>query len=271
MKLSEVYAVLDSVAPKSLSDEYCQKYEAYDNSVVLIDTRREVTKILLTLDVTDGAMQKAKAEEVNLIVTHHPVIYGGKKALVQDEPMDKRLMECIRLGISVVSMHLNLDVAAGGIDESLCQAVTKSSAEVGKGRAIKKAPVLMHPLTSGGYGRAYDVKECALHELSLALNKELGCQRTQVYGVKEGVKRVVSCCGAGVDEGAIAFAKAQNADVIISSDFKHHLIIAALERGISVLAPTHYATENYGYKKYFEKIVKATGLPCVYHEDKQLL
>ena len=72
-------------------------------------------------------------------------------------------------------------------------------------------------------------------------------------------------------EEAVAFAQKVGADVLVSADFKHHVILAALERGVSVLAPTHYATENYGFKNYFMKISKAIKIPCVYHEDKQLL
>ena len=271
MKLSEVYAVLDEAAPKYLSDEYCQKYNAYDNSGILVDTGEKVKKILFTLDLTRGAVAEAIAEKVDLIVTHHPVIYGGKNAFLQTSPMDKHLLSCIKAGISVVSMHLNLDVAEGGIDESLALAVKKAAEEVGKANPRKKVVKLMHPLSTGGYGRAYDVAECALQEFAQALQKELSCARVQVYGVKEEVKRVVSCCGAGADDESIAFAVLQGADVLVTADMKHHLIISALEHGLSVVIPTHYATENYGFKKYYEKISEAIGIPCVWHEDKQLL
>ena len=271
MRLSEIYAILDAVAPKALSDEYCEKYGGYDNSGILIDTGAEIEKILFSLDLTRGALEEAKAQGANLIVTHHPVIYGGVSSLRQDSPMDRHLMSCVKAGISVVSMHLNLDMTVGGIDEQLSLAVKQSAEEAGKGKTPKKAVKLMHPLSTGGYGRAYSVAPCTLHELTQALQKQLSCARTQVYGVKEEVKRVVSCCGAGADETSIAFAVSEGADVLITADIKHHLIIAALERGISVIAPTHYATENYGFKKYFEKISEATELPCVLHEDRQLL
>ena len=271
MKLSEVYAVLDAVAPKALSDEYCQTYGAYDNSGILIDTGVEVEKILFTLDLTRGAVAEAMATGVNLIVTHHPVIYGGLSRLTQDTPMDRHLLACIQAGISVVSMHLNLDVATGGIDEQLSLAVKAAAEEAGKGKTPKKAVKLMHPLSTGGYGRAYSVCACTLHELSQLLQKHLSSSRAQVHGVKEEVKRVVSCCGAGADDASIDFAVREGADVLITADFKHHLIVAALEHGISVIAPTHYATENYGFNKYFEKISKVLEVPCVLHEDRQLL
>lgn len=271
MKLSKIYAELDAVAPKRLSDEYCQKYGAYDNSGVLVDTGEEIDKVLFTLDLTTAAVQEAKSIGAKLIVTHHPVIYGGKTSFTQASPMDKNLLACMRLGISIVSMHLNLDTAQDGIDENLALAVKKAAKKVGKSKSVKTATALMHPLSEGGYGRAYAVSACKLHELASSLQEELACARVHVYGAKEEVKKAVSCCGAGVDESSIAFAIEQGADVLISSDFKHHLIVSALENGVSVIAPTHYATENYGFRKYYEKISKALSIPCVLHEDKQLL
>ena len=74
---------------------------------------------------------------------------------------------------------------------------------------------------------------------------------------------MASFCGAGVDEQTLAFAKAQGADVVISSDYKHHFIAQAIELGLSVIVLTHYASEQYGFKKYYENIRQKNGR-CVY-------
>ncbi len=265
MTTSKIYEILDRYAPKKLSDEYCERYGGYDNSGLLIDTGEEVEKILFSLDLTDAALEHALQEGVGLIVTHHPVIYGGKDSLSISNPMEKRLMTCIKEGISVVSMHLNLDTAEGGVDEQLATAVRRSC---GTAKGEEK---LMHPLSQGGYGRAYEIQPCTVEALAKGLQEQLGATRLLVYPAKERVSRVVSCCGAGTDEKTFDFAKEQDADGLISSDIKHHLVLEALSRGISVISPTHYATENYGFKKYFEKISKEVACPCVFHEDAYLL
>ena len=131
MKLSEIYKIADEIAPKRLSDEYCRTAGAYDNSGILVETCDEVTGILCTLDLTNASIDKALACGANLIITHHPVIYGkidhvclGDKTL-----LGEKLIRCIRAGISVISMHLNLDVAKGGIDESLMEGVLLAAGE----------------------------------------------------------------------------------------------------------------------------------------------
>ena len=60
MKLSEIYAVANEIAPKRWSDEYCKTYGAYDNSGILVDTGDEINGVLFTLDLTSAAIAKAK-------------------------------------------------------------------------------------------------------------------------------------------------------------------------------------------------------------------
>lgn len=266
MKLSDIYAVADSVAPKRLSDEYCERYGAYDNSGVLVDCGEDIKGVLFSLDLSFAAIEKAIASGCNLIITHHPAIYGKIADIRTDDILGEKLIACIKNGISIIAMHLNLDGANGGIDESLrdgiCRAITA--------KADKE--VVMHPLSCGGYGRAYDVQNCTLQNFTLSIEKEFSSKRVLVYGdIHKNISRVASFCGAGVDEGAIAFAKAQGADVIVSSDFKHHLIALALEKGVAVVILPHYASENYGFEKYYKKICQQLDMPCVFHTDTILL
>lgn len=265
MQITEFYKIINAYAPKSLSDDYCARYGAYDNSGILVDTGDEIKKALFSLDLSFGAIQKAVAEKANLIVTHHPAIYGkiGDIAVSDFEPLGEKLVTCIKKGISVVSMHLNLDCAKDGIDESLATAIS--------GGALKNASI-MHPLGENGYGRAYDIESQTLGETVERLQTTLRTERITVYKNKEQkITRIASFCGGGADEQAVEFAITQGAQAIVSSDFKHHILTLAMEKGLSVIALTHYASENYGFEKYYQKILKSVELPCVYHTDENML
>ena len=249
MQIQEFYKIIDAYAPKSLSDDYCARYGAYDNSGILVDTGDEIKKALFSLDLSFGAIQKAVAEKANLIVTHHPAIYGkiGDIAFSDFEPLGEKLITCIKKGISVISMHLNLDCAKDGIDESLATVIS--------GGALKNASI-MHPLSENGYGygRAYDIAPQTLGELVERLQGALRTERITVYGNKDKeITRIASFCGGGADEQA------------------HHNLTLATEKGLSVIALTHYASENYGFEKYYQKILKSVELPCVYHTDENML
>lgn len=275
MKLCEIYNAVNEIAPKSLSDEYCQRYGAYDNSGVLVDTGEDIVGVVCSLDLSDRAIEKAMQEKANLIITHHPAIYGKISSLCIDDPRltGGKLVRCLKAGISVLSMHLNLDAAVDGIDESLMQGIVRSTGKtMGAGTGLNQNVAVLHPLTGGGYGRVYEVPCVSFDVLCAGIKKEFSTQRLIAYGNgARDVKKVASFCGAGVDEQAIAFALQMGADVIISADFKHHLITMATELGLSVIALTHYASEHYGFEKFYNKIRQRIDVPCVCHTDENLL
>lgn len=269
MKLCEIYKTLNELAPKSISDEYCEKYGAYDNSGVLVDTGEEIQGVLFSLDLSFAAIEKAVESGANLIVTHHPAIYGKISDIrVSDfQPLGKKLVAALRKGISVISMHLNLDGAQGGIDESLMQGVCLSA-----GKKAPKDVALMHTLSTGGYGRAYAIEPTPLGVLTENMQQTFSTRRLQAYGEEnKTISRVASFCGGGADEEAVKFAVKQKADAIVSSDFKHHVITLAVESGLSVIALTHYASEHYGFEKFYQKIRRVTEIPCIFHTDDILL
>lgn len=271
MKLSEIYKIADEIAPKCLSDEYCRTAGAYDNSGLLVEACEEVTGIVFSLDLTNAAIDKAIASGANLIITHHPVIYGKIDHICMSDPLvlGEKLVRCIRQGVSVISMHLNLDVAKDGIDDSLMQGVLLASGET-EGAGTRLIGI-QHPVEDSGYGKVYDVKPMDLGTLATNMKDVFSTERIVVYGDKNvKITRAASFCGAGADEGAILYAKRMGAQVMISSDFKHHLLQLLSELGISVIVLTHYASEQYGFEKYCKKIREQVDVSCVYHTEDNL-
>lgn len=278
MKLSNIYEIADAIAPKKLSDELCERYNHYDNSGILVDCGEDIRGMVFSLDLSNAAIDKALETGANLVMTHHPAIYGKIGSIRYDDfaLLGGKLIRCIRNGISVLSMHLNLDAAKDGIDESLMEGVLlaaeqASGAGTGRMDSAKENAALMQAVSGGGYGRAYDLPKIEIQALVENMKKVFSTERIEWYDNGKPLTRAASFCGAGADEGSIAFAKRMGADVIISSDFKHHLIALAQESGLAVISLTHFASETYGFKKYYEKIRRQTEIPCVYHTDDKLL
>ena len=151
--------------------------------------------------------------------------------------------------MSVISMHLNMDCAAGGIDESLALAV-----------GAKEIPAPNEPVENGGYGRIFEIEPVSYSTFTKNLMSVLRTKRAFSYGEEGVVHRVASFCGAGVDVGSIAAA-----------DIKHNFICDALESGLRVVQLTHYASENYGFRKIYQSLEEKLGIPSVYHEDGAML
>lgn len=255
MKLTEIFKKLEKIAPVSLSDEFCKKYGMYDNSGIIIDSGNDVKGALFSLDLSTNAVHEALKHGYNLIVTHHPAIYGGVSRINSDEP----IFGCIKNGISVISMHLNFDAAPEGIDYHLMHGLGGQNAEI------------LDEVSNGGYGRVYEVKPQTFEIFAKQVKKTFS-GRALFYGDKQRVvKKVASFCGAGYDDKALAFAVSNGADVFASSDLKHHEITALLERGLNVIHLTHYSAENYGFNKIYNKISTGLDIPSAYFCDTDLL
>ena len=256
MKPKEIYDAMDAYAPFALSKEYMAR-GMHDNSGLLLDCGREITGILFSLDLSSAAIEEAEKRGYNCIVTHHPAVWTGLMRLTEEDA--PHIVSCLRAGISVLSAHLNLDAAQGGIDESLMH-----------GLGGETPIAVMEELTGGGYGRVYDVAKTPLKEYAQRVEETFCTKRLIVYGDRP-VKRVASFCGAGFNEAAIAFALLHGADTIVSSDGKHHLVAEAAEKGLNVLLLTHYAAENYGFMRFARSIEKTLGIPCAVFTDGRLL
>lgn len=266
MTLQELYGVLErEVAPKSLSDEYCAKYDAYDNSGILIDCGKDVEKVLFALDFSAVALERAIEFGANVIVTHHPVIYGKIGNLRVSDPAGKNLLTAIRHDISIISMHLNFDCAKEGIDHWLMRGVNGGEDVKGK---------ILEPLQAEGcgYGRVFNLtRAVTASELCENMNAIFQAEKTICYNGDKNVRRAVVFCGAGASESGVIESAKNGADVIVSSDFKHHIITMALEYGMAVIVPTHYAAECYGFEKIYQKVKEKIAAESCFFRDERLV
>ncbi len=246
MKLKQIYEAADKLAPFALSEEYVTRLGYHDNSGVILDCGDEIEGILFSLDLSRAAVEAAKRAHANCIFTHHPAIWNGVMKLEEGRGADG-VVACVRERISVISAHLNLDAAPGGIDEWLM-----------RGLGGNKPIASWEQLTGGCYGRVYDTQRRTVGEFVAHIKKEFSTDRVIAYG-SAPVGRIASFCGGGFEERSLAFAVEQGADTLVSSDGKHHLLASALEQGLNVVLLTHYASENYGFLRFAEKMKETLG------------
>ena len=85
---------------------------------------REITKILVTLDITLDVVREAADWGAQLIVSHHPVIFHPVRSITDGEPTGRILLELIEGGVAAICAHTNLDAAQGGVNDCLAQALS---------------------------------------------------------------------------------------------------------------------------------------------------
>ncbi len=115
MKIKEIIAHLESIAPLSFQ-------EPYDNSGLLIgNPENEVNSALLTLDVTPEVLNEAKEKNAGLIISHHPLIFQGLKKLTGSTVIEKTVVRSIKEDIAIYASHTNMDSALQGVNSRICE------------------------------------------------------------------------------------------------------------------------------------------------------
>ncbi|NQU33170.1 MAG: Nif3-like dinuclear metal center hexameric protein [Bacteroidetes bacterium] len=115
MLIKEITNYLEHFAPIILQ-------ESYDNSGLLIGSYdNEVNKVLITLDITEEVIDEAIEGECQLIIAHHPLIFGGLKKLTGGTLTEKLVVKAIKSDIAIYAIHTNLDNITGGVNSILAE------------------------------------------------------------------------------------------------------------------------------------------------------
>lgn len=218
IKVNDVLKYLSSLYP---ADTACD----FDNVGLLIgDGNCETDKVLVCLDCDINAVNKANEIGCKLIITHHPVIFDG----IKNVPCDSVIYKLIKSGISVISMHTNLDVGKGGVNDQLCKIL-----ELKKVKKYK---------ANDGYILNEGVTDISnADELAKDIKRRLDGTVKYVVGSKP-IKKVLVCSGSGGNY--LTDAINGKFDALITADVKHNVFIDALNYDITLFDAGHYNTEN---------------------------
>ena len=239
--------VLEYLTEKYPLDTACD----FDNVGLLVgDKDAAVTRAVVCLDCDINAVNFAKSLGAELIVTHHPVIFGGIKSVLAGGTV----YEAIKNGISVISMHTNLDIAVGGVTENLCAAIGLKNVK----------PYVAHD------GFLIREAECDTHDaeaLAQVIKTNLNTAVRYVDSDKE-IKKVLVCSGSG--GGFLSDVISGGFDALIAADIKHNVFMDAVNQGVTVFDAGHYQSENVIVKPLCDELKTAFGDIefTVYNNDK---
>lgn len=111
VKCQTVAGILDELAPKRLAEDW-------DNVGLLVgDGKQKINRVMVCLDVPEWVVSEAVDKEVDMIISHHPMIFSGIKKVNSDTAAGRKLLSLIKNNISLYSMHTNYDIVAGGLND----------------------------------------------------------------------------------------------------------------------------------------------------------
>ena len=235
MKLCDLMAKFESWCPVATAMDF-------DNVGLLVgDPDMEIAKAAVALDATVESVAFAKKVGANLLVTHHPIIFRPLKSVTPD----KVTWHAMQAGIAVVSMHTNLDVAQGGVNDCLAGALQLTDVQ---------------SLCDDGLGRVGNLP-AAMDDAQLAafVKQQLGAGGVRYN--KTGRIHTRVAVGGGACGDLWGEALATGATALISGEAKYNDFLDAAQNGICIAAAGHFATEQVVCGALYQ-FVKEQGIDC---------
>ena len=231
VSLEVLTQTFEELWPISLSDEWDRPGLAFGSKSA------EISKVLLSVDVTAAVLNEAKQLGAQLVLAHHPVLLRGVTELGEQTIKGNIATFAIKNDIAVFSAHTNSDRAEVGTATAVAAALGVEIIEP------------LDPITGHGFVAKLQTPESLL-SLSTRLAKLLPSVAAgiKVAGDPElEIGKIAVAPGAG--DSFMTSALESGADVFITSDLRHHPAQDFLEnnelgRAIALIDVSHWAAES---------------------------
>ena len=214
--VKNIYDYINSIAPYDTQEEW-------DNSGHLIgDFRKEVKMCVMALDATREVCAYARDIGADLVLTHHPIIFGG----IQDVKSDSVVYLLANAGIAALCAHTNFDAADGGINDNLA--------------AILGLQNTYH--LNGSLIVVGELEEAmSIDDLAEYVSNALDCAGIRYTDTEKAI-RTVAVGGGACEEYADEALSVS--DCFITGVIKYHMMLEQSEKGNAVISAGHFETEN---------------------------
>jgi len=212
MTVKSLYKTLDEISPFELQ-------ESWDNSGLLVgDWNNEVRSVVLSIDIDEELLENL--EEDTLVITHHPIIFGGLKQLQFNQYPAKLLQKMLQKNISNIAMHTNFDQ-------------THLNAYVA-------TEVLGYEISEKEGFVAYIDLDESFTDFAKKIAAKFGLEHIKCVKCHEQVKRIALTTGSGA-----SLMKSIKADCFLTGDIKYHDAMEAKTIGLSMIDIGHFESERY--------------------------
>ncbi len=218
--VKDVLSYLETIAPPALKMEW-------DNIGLLCGKAEQpVSKLLIALDPFPSVCEEAYDVGADLIVTHHPLIFGEVQSVTDESSTGRAILFLASHNISAINAHTNLDCAPGGVNDVLAEKLGLSDIQV------------IEP----GLLRHGSVQAQSLEAFLANVKEKLSCPGLRyVSGGKPVCKVAV---GGGSCASELYSVTSAGCDTFVTADVKYNQFFEAKELGINLIDAGHFYTEN---------------------------
>lgn len=252
MITKDIINFLEEKYPRSNAEEW-------DNVGLLVgNNKKDVKKIQLSIDATEKAIDYAAQNNVDMIVTHHPLIFKPLKSIVMSELSGRKIIKLIENGLNLYSIHTNLDSSKDGLNDYILELL-----EVKKYKIID----INANDETAGIGRMYTLEEkITILEYADFIKTKMKIKNVRVISndLKSEVKKIALINGSGMSYWRKV--KSLGADLFITGDISYHDALDAKESGLHLIDIGHFESENC-FSELLKKNLEEIGLEVLIFND----
>lgn len=229
MKCDEIIAVLEELAPPSFAMDW-------DNSGFLVgDRSKEIHRILIAVDATDEVVQEAVDNRADMIITHHPLIFGKINRVIGDDIIGRRILKMVENHICFYCMHTNFDVI--GMADAAAEELELSKTEV-------LEVTYEDEISKEGIGRYGKLKNPQnLETIAEFIKGKFQIPSVTVYGDLDR-EIEIAAISTGSGKSMVEPAIKAGCDVIITGDIDYHTALDSIAKGICIIDAGHFGLEK---------------------------
>lgn len=233
--------VICTLIEKKFPLEYA---EDYDNVGLLIgDENKEVERILISLEITEKVINEAIEKNVDMIISHHPLIFKPLKKITNSGYVENQVIKLIENKINLYALHTNFDAAKDGMNSILCEKLKLENIEE-----------LQDNLETSIGKIGYLPNEVDFKTFYNNIKLIFNIKNVIVSGDDNKVIKKVAVVG-GSGSGYLNDALKKNCDCLLTGDVKHHTALDYSNMGINIIDLTHYDSEIV-FKEEFKNYLK---------------
>jgi dinuclear metal center YbgI/SA1388 family protein len=232
--VADVLTWLQQAAPLELA-------ESWDNVGLILGDRQSVVRRVLTcLTLTPDVAAEAISEQVELVVTHHPLLFRPVQRITADGVEGRILLQLLRAGVAVYSPHTAYDSAPRGVNQQLADGLQLQDVQpLRPAPAPEEGPA---PLAGGGrFGRLPQPE--TLREFLGRVRRLLRPSVLSYVGSPAAeLQRVAVACGSAAE--FLPDAARAGCQVLLTGEARFHACLEARSLGVALVLAGHYATER---------------------------
>lgn len=240
MRCNEVIKLINQAAPEEFACEW-------DNVGLLLGRPdKSVSKILVTLDVTDAVADYALEQQVDMIVSHHPFIFRPVKRITSQTAEGRTIMKLLRNDISCYAAHTNYDMVQGGMAERFVERLNlDGECPIADVKEVTMPDGKRYTIGNGRLCNAYD--GIRLTDLCAAIKANFGIKHLEVYkpdsqNTEDPVFHKIAVC-PGSGKSMIGTCIAMGAEVFVTAHVTYHEAVEAVSNGLTIVNAGHYGME----------------------------